>query len=110
MTSLDMEGATLRIPAVNVPAGTPVRIRVQAREVAVAMERPRGLSIRNILPARVMGIELPEPAFAELLLAVGSQRLRSRVTREAVEDLELREGTEVFALVKTVAFDGRLLN
>ncbi len=110
MTSLDVEGETLRIPAVGVAAGTTVRLRVQAREVAVACERPRGLSIRNILPARVIGIEFPEPAFAELLLAVGSQHLRSRVTREAVEDLGLRDGSQVFALVKSVAFEGRLLS
>lgn len=110
MTSLDVEGETLRIPAIDAAVGTPVRLRVQAREVAVACEHPRRLSIRNILPARIVSIDFPDPAFAELLLAVGSQRLRSRVTREAVEDLGLRDGSEVFALVKSVAFEGRLLN
>ena len=110
MTSLDVEGETLRIPAVDVSAGTPVRLRVQARDVALACERPRRLSIRNVLPARVVKIEYPETVFAELLLEVGGQHLRSRVTREAVDELQLQEGQRVFALVKSVAFEGRLLN
>ena len=110
ITSLDVEGETLRIPAIGVAPGTPVRLRVAAREVAVACERPQRLSIRNVLPARVLRIEFTEAPFAELLLDVHGQHLRSRVTREAVEDLGLHEGQPVFALIKSVAFEGRLLN
>ena len=110
ITSLDVEGETLRIPAIGVAPGTPVRLRVAAREVAVACERPERLSIRNVLPAHVLSIEFTETPYAELLLDVHGQHLRSRVTREAVEDLGLHEGQPVFALVKSVAFEGRLLN
>ena len=110
ITSLDVEGETLRIPAIGVAPGTPVRLRVAAREVAVACERPQRLSIRNVLPAHVLSIEFTETPYAELLLDVHGQHLRSRVTREAVEDLGLHEGQPVFALIKSVAFEGRLLN
>ena len=110
MTSLDVEGEVLRVPALGVGAGTPVHLRVQAREVAIARERPERLSIRNVLPARLVSIEFTESPFVELLLDVHGQHLRSRVTREAVEDLGLREGQAVFALIKSVAFEGRLLN
>ncbi len=110
MTSLDVDGETLRVPAIGVAAGTPVRLRVQARDVAIARERPGQLSIRNVLPARLVRIEFAESPFVELLLDVHGQHLRSRVTREAVEDLGLREGEPVFALIKSVAFEGRLLN
>ena len=110
MTSLDLQGETLRVPAIGVAAGKPVHLRVQARDVAVACERPERLSIRNVLPAIVVNIEFTESPFVELLLDVNGQHLRSRVTREAVEDLGLRVGQPVFALVKSVAFEGRLLN
>lgn len=110
MTSLDVEGETLRVPAIGVSAGTPVHLRVQARDVAVACERPERLSIRNVLPASLASIQFGEAPFVELLLDVHGQHLRSRVTREAVEDLGLREGQPVFALIKSVAFEGRLLN
>ena len=108
MTSLDMEGGTLRVPALGVGAGTPVRLRVQARDVAISIERPERLSIRNVLPAKLVSIEFTEPPFVELLLDVHGRRLRSRVTREAAADLGLREGQAVFALIKSVAFEGRL--
>lgn len=110
ITSLVVEGETLRVPALGVGAGTPVHLRVQARDVAISMERPERLSIRNVLPARLVSIEFTEPPFVEMLLDVHGQHLRSRVTREAVEDLGLREGQAVFALIKSVAFEGRLLN
>ena len=110
MTSLDVESEKLRVPAIGVCAGTPVRLRVQARDVAVACERPERLSIRNVLPASLVSIQFTESPFVELLLDVHGQHLRSRVTREAVEDLGLREGQPVYALIKSVAFEGRLLN
>lgn len=110
MTSLDVAGEALRVPAIGVTAGTPVHLRVQARDVAVACERPERLSIRNALPATLVSIQFGEAPFVELLLDVHGQHLRSRVTREAVEDLGLREGQPVFALIKSVAFEGRLLS
>ena len=110
ITSLGVEGETLRVPTLGVGAGTPVHLRVQARDVAISVERPVRLSIRNVLPARLVNIEFTEPPFVELLLDVHGQHLRSRVTLEAVEDLGLREGQAVFALIKSVAFEGRLLN
>ena len=78
--------------------------------LALATERPQSLSIRNILHARILNIGLDETVFAEVLLEVGKQHLRSRVTREAVEDLGLEEGQQLFALIKSVAFEGRLLS
>ena len=109
MTSLSIADEILRIPAIEVMPGTRVRLRVQAREVALAIQRPDNLSIRNTLTAHVLKIDLDETVFAELLLDVGGQHLRSRVTREAVEELMLHEGQQVFALIKSVAFEGRLL-
>ncbi len=110
MTALDVLGEALQVPAIGVSAGTRVRLRVEAREVAIAVEPPGRLSIRNILPATLVGMEFTECPFVELLLDVRGQRLRSRVTRAAVDELGLREGQAVFALIKSVAFEGRLLN
>ncbi len=110
ITSLDVEGETLRIPAIDASPDTTVRLRVQAREVALATQRPQSLSIRNVLTATILKIDVDETVFAELLLDVGGQHLRSRVTREAVEELRLAEGQQVYALIKSVAFEGRLLS
>ncbi len=82
-------------------AGADLRIRIHARDVALATERPHGLSIRNVLPARILRIDLDDTINAEVLLDVDGQHLRSRITRDAVEDLKLAPDQHVFALIKS---------
>lgn len=108
MTHLAFETRTLRIPAVDEVPGKVLRLKVHARDVAVATEPPRNLSIRNVLPATIKRIGLDATVHAELLLGVGSQTLRARITRDALEDLGLAEGQQVHALIKSVLFEGRL--
>jgi len=44
-----------------------------------------------------------------VLIDLGATHLQARVTRAAVRDLALTEGSHVFALVKSVSFDRRAL-
>lgn len=108
MTHLAFETGTLQVPAVDAVPGKVLRLRVHARDVAVATERPQHLSIRNILPATIRKIDLDATVHADLLLGVGAQTLRARITRNALEDLGLAEGQQVHALIKSVLFEGRL--
>ncbi len=108
MTHLAFETGTLQIPAVDAVPGKVLRLRVHARDVAVATEYPQHLSIRNILPATIEKIDLDATVHADLLLGVGAQTLRARITRNALEDLGLTEGQQVHALIKSVLFEGRL--
>ncbi|MGF1639409.1 MAG: molybdenum ABC transporter ATP-binding protein [Rhodospirillales bacterium] len=108
MTRVVLDGQHLEIPELDLPAGATVRLRVRARDVALATTRPEGISIRNVLEGRVAEIvEEPDTAFAETLIDIGCQRLRARLTRAAVSELALAPGRPVFALVKSVAFDRR---
>jgi molybdate transport system ATP-binding protein len=63
-----------------------------------------------MLDATVLRID-PEraSAFAEVLLDLGGQHLRARLTRAAVTDLGLAPGQNVVALVKAVSFDRQAL-
>jgi molybdate transport system ATP-binding protein len=88
-----------------VPAGRTIRLHVHARDVAIAIERPFNLSIRNILEARVERIDLDETVYAELVLNIGVQTLRARITREAFEELHLAPRQSVYALIKSVVLD-----
>ena len=105
MTRLGVDGQTLRIPAIESHPGTTVRLRIHARDVVIAADRPERLSIRNVLAARIAKIDLDESIYAEVALAIDSQTLRARITREALEELALVPGRDVFALIKSVAFD-----
>ena len=90
--------------------GDRVRMRIKARDVALSLTRPEGISIRNILPVKVQQVALEDSPYVEVLLQVAGQALRSRVTRKSCDELNIREGLELFALVKTVAIGQRTLS
>lgn len=109
LTELMVRGQPLLVPRIDEPAGTPVRLRVRARDVAVATKVPEDLSIRNQLFGRIAAIR-PEPGpFAELSIDLGGELLRARLTRHAVDELGLVPGRPVVALIKAVAIERRLL-
>jgi molybdate transport system ATP-binding protein len=99
----------LQVPMSEPRVGSALRIRVLARDVALATERPRGISIRNVLPARILRIDFDGTINAEVLLDVQGQHLRSRITRDAFEELGLAPDQQVFALIKSVALENTLL-
>jgi len=107
--ALRLKEQVLHVPAARAAPGTPLRIRIHARDVALGTERPRGLSIRNVLQARILRIDADEPTHADVLLEVDGQHLRSRITREALEELGLAVGKPVFALIKSVALESTSL-
>lgn len=108
LTHLDHHGQPIQMPMLDVAAGTQVRVRVRARDVALALERPTGISVRNILAGSIVQIETePDTAFAETLVDIGGARLRARLTRAAVAELALAPGVRVYALLKSVALDRR---
>jgi molybdate transport system ATP-binding protein len=109
MTTLRVAGQPIRIPAIAGAAGGLVHLRVAAKDVAIATTRPTGLSIRNVLDAQILAIDVPGPVLAEILLEVGDQRLRAEITREAADELGLRAGQRVYALIKSAAIDRTLL-
>ncbi len=108
MSSVMCEDHRLTLPLVPLERGAMIRLRIRARDVALATELPRGLSIRNVLPVQIRSIEANgQSAFAEVVLALGSKVLRARVSRISIVELGLEPGMPVYALVKSIAFDRR---
>jgi len=116
LLKLDLEGQPMAVPVPQSLAtqptsawpavGSTLPLRVRARDVALATQAPQGLSIRNVLQGVLLELQMSDTqAQAEALLDVGGQRLRARLTRQAVVELGLREGQTVWALVKSVALE-----
>nr|WP_163501356.1 molybdenum ABC transporter ATP-binding protein [Halomonas socia] len=108
LTHLDLgDGQELVIPHVEAVPGSRLRVRVPARDVALALSSPDNTSYRNRLDAVIEGIGSlsGSPASLEILLAVGHHRLRARLTRKSYDELGLAEGMPVNALIRCVAFD-----
>lgn len=67
-----------------------------------AFERtPVRLSTRNQLPATVTSITLGDAMATVKVTVEGGHSMTASITREAVEDLALAEGTKVTVLVKS---------
>jgi molybdate transport system ATP-binding protein len=110
LARLGFPGGELLAPLSPDPPGTRLRLRIRARDVAVALTPPEGVSIHNILPCRLAEI-VPGPAAGEVFLRLdcGGTLLLARVLRDAVGRLGLAPGMALFALVKSVAFDSARL-
>lgn len=110
LTHLDHHGQEIVMPMAELAVGDKVRLRIRARDVALATQRPEGISVRNIMSGYIAEVvEEPETAFAEILVDTGGARVRARLTRAAVAELALVPGKPVFALIKSIAFDRRAL-
>ncbi|MEM9123502.1 MAG: molybdenum ABC transporter ATP-binding protein [Pseudomonadota bacterium] len=108
LTRLEVDGQSLFVPKAVLEPGQKVRVRVRAGDVAIALDRPAGISIQNCLEGRLVEIrEEPDTAFAETLIDLGTQGLRARLTRRAAAELALEPGLRVHALVKSVTFTRR---
>ena len=109
LTRLDLSGQALFLPGVDAAVGEKVRLRIRARDVSLALGRPTGISIRNMLSGQITEVVAEaDTAFAETVVDIGGSRIRARITRMAVDELGLVPGKEVYALVKSVSFDRRV--
>ena len=107
LTTLAFDGGSLVVPHLDAAIGERVRARIRARDVSLAVRRPEGISILNVLPARVSTIDPEAGPIVDLELLVGGASILARITRRSFEQLGIRAGQDVYALVKAVSFDQR---
>jgi molybdate transport system ATP-binding protein len=92
------------------PIGRDVRVVIRATDVTLATARPHDLSVRTVLGGAVASIETADGPLAAVVIRLnGDGQLVALATRKAVDELGLRLGDQVFALVKTVALDERTM-
>ena len=104
LTAVRVGGQLLRVIDLAEPVGASVRLRVQARDVSLAIEPPRGSSILNVLPAVVAEVGPPEGSHRLVRLDLdGGVTLLSRITERSRHDLGVAAGLTVYAQIKSVA-------
>lgn len=107
ITRLRLGEQAVTIPLVEAKEGDAVSLRLRARDVALATKRPEAISIRNILEGTISDIHThPASCLAEVQVDIGCGHIRAQVTLDAMADLGLKVGDPVFALVKSMSFDG----
>ncbi|MSP52475.1 MAG: molybdenum ABC transporter ATP-binding protein [Alphaproteobacteria bacterium] len=105
LTYIAFHGGELAVPRLGLDVGRSFRVRIHARDVALATFRPVGLSTLNVIPGKITAIVGTERApQVDILLDVGVP-LWARITRKSAVDLRLTVGAPVYALIKSIAFD-----
>ncbi len=105
LTRLRFAGGELMVPRIASQVGRRLRVRIRARDVMLALDRPDGISAINVLEAVVTGVRLEEGPFAEVQVRIGSVPLVARITRQSAVRLDITRGRRLFALIKSVAID-----
>jgi molybdate transport system ATP-binding protein len=102
LTLLQGSDACLRVPLMSSVTGEPVRLRIRARDVAIALEPPSKISFQNILEGSIERLEVVDNVLVDVSLNVGFALL-ARVTIKAKSDLDLKVGQKVCALIKSMS-------
>ena len=83
----------------------PLRVYVPAHEVMLALEPPQKISVRNVLHCQIERLVKKNSQISLVELAIGRQRLLASITASAARELDLREGLQVYALIKSMSLD-----
>jgi molybdate transport system ATP-binding protein len=103
LTRLDFAGGQFTMSRQPIAVGSPVRLRLAARDVSLTLTRQSGTSILNILPVTVDEISLDDEAQVTVRVLAGGVPILARITRKSALELGLQPGKEVFAQAKGIA-------
>ncbi len=105
LTHLAFASGTLRVPRLDLAPGTELRVRIRARDVALARQAPEATSVLNVFPGVVKEVSADAGPLVDVLLDLGGTPLWARITAKSRHDLAIEPGTRLHALVKAVAID-----
>lgn len=105
LTPFGGERARLWLPDAAIDSvGRPTRVRILARDVSLALDDPRRISIQNHLCAVIERIDPPRNGRCVVAMRTADgQMLLAEVTLWAIRQLGLEPGMDIYALIKSVA-------
>jgi molybdate transport system ATP-binding protein len=107
LMTLGFQGGELVLPDSGLPLGSSTRVRILARDVSLSRGAPQDSSIQNYWPCVVSGWSAgAHPAQVQVRLQLGEQTLQAHITARALDQLQLKPGESVWALVKAVSLVG----
>jgi len=103
LSEVAVSGGRLFLPQVAGPVGTALRIRIEAQDVMLAMQRPKAVSALNILSAEVVQVHDGQGPGVMVQARSGSDLILARITRRSAEALGIAPGVQCHAVIKSVA-------
>ena len=107
MADVLLGGGVLHVSLQEARVGARIRVQLMARDIILATESPRGLSVRNAIQGVITEFadDVGNTVLVKVDIGSGAAVL-ARVTRRAMQDLGLRPGLGVWVLVKAVSARG----
>ncbi|WP_319413516.1 molybdenum ABC transporter ATP-binding protein [uncultured Cohaesibacter sp.] len=108
ISTITVADIPFQVPGVKGPLGRPVRLRIEASDVALSRHVPEGSSsILNTPPVTIETIQPFGQHMANIFLRLGdgphSQTLIARISRKSQHALDLKPGERIQAMVKSVS-------
>lgn len=100
-------GLAIHLPNNGAAAGTPVKLRIYARDVSICLERPGMSSILNVLPVTVAAISSASDTNSRsVMLDMGGEVLSAQISEYSYRQLDLCAGMQVYAQFKAARVIG----
>jgi len=111
LTELGFGAGSIWVPKLEFERGTPLRLRLRARDIGLSLVAPTQSATMNVFQGRVVDIEdvsTVRSPHVDVLVNIGAPII-ARIARKALNDLNIKNGDTVFASVKTSAIDRQSL-
>ena len=106
LTHVAIPGGELSVSHRDVLQGKAIKVKLAARDVSLAADPPNESSITNALAARVKNIS-PSPDLSQLVVQLQlddtEQCILARITKRSCDHLQLCEGKQIYALIKSAS-------
>ena len=104
LTALEIGNQSLMIPYIDVKIGEVVPVAIRAEDIIISLEPNLSISARNVLPGKIRNLDVKnERTWVSIL--VERHHLAVKITHEAREQLQLREGLAVYCVIKASAIN-----
>ena len=90
---------TLKMPHCRITPGQFLLIGIHADDIIISLERPIGMSIRNVIKGQILQI-VENDSVGWIHVDIG-QRIVIKVTLEAIEEMGITLNQDVYCLIKT---------
>ena len=90
---------TLKIPYCRITPGQFLLVGIHADDVIISLERPVGMSIRNVIKGQILQI-VENDSVGWVHVDIG-QRIVAKLTLEAIEEMRISLNQDVYCLIKT---------
>lgn len=104
LTALEIGDESLVIPYTEAEIGEIVPVAIRAEDIIISLEPNISVSARNILSGKIQYLDIRSER-TWISVRVGWHHLVVKITHEAREQLQLKEGLEVYCVIKASAIN-----